>query len=258
MKKIFALLACVMLAASLCACTITKITSGDNGAAPASGQQGASNEEDTGEPEYEPKPGAIKSYAHTWVYTETAGGGRVFRLVLGEDGSAQLIVQDGVGNLVGLSSGTWTLTGVMRLRLALTAEKSDGRELGADEKFSIGGEYMAVLGDEADLIMDRTKGASALAPAMEEDAVIFYKEQFMPEDVSRACRAVLGYYAFVNGEPYPGRAEAEEYGSDGVVIRLRRDAGGSEADGVYTVDPVSLTGKDEATGAEIDFSYYSD
>lgn len=207
----------------------------------------------------EPSPEKRAPYSRTWIHTEYfADKEWVYRIILDRDGSAQLVVQDGVGNLIDLSGGSWSLQDDGRLTLDLVSTRINGEELAEGKTIPLGGAYSAVLkNDGSSLTLGVTENASELAPAQKDGPVVFYDERYTPEKLEMLCRAVLNYYTGQNGEPYPGRAMVHEIGPDGVLIHLGEDMGDHIATaGWYLINPDTLQGSDEILGGAIDFSSY--
>ena len=207
---------------------------------------------------YEYSPEEYEDYARTWLYTEKLPDGeRVYRLILGDEEMAQLVVQTGIGDLLFLSAGRWYPSAENELTLELTADMRDGADLGEEEREVFGGVYRAVRDDYHKLFLGCEDGATAILPDMEKGEALFYDERYRPEVLDEIVRAADAYYRAVNGEDYPGDTLIEEVGPEGVLVHLVEDMGDHTATaGWYLVDPFSLTGSDEITGETIEFASY--
>ena len=157
-------------------------------------------------PAYQPTPEELKCYALTWEYTYYGEQETVYRLILGEDRTAQMVVQDPVGQLLDLYGGTWKLSGKEELALDLTQTMEDGEQLDEKDQRNLSGTYGAFLGDDASLTLSCENGAPQLVPGQEFEPTTFYDERFDPETLNLLCRAVTNYYRAKNGEDYPGVA----------------------------------------------------
>ena len=214
----------------------------------------------TDEPElYVPSEQVIEQYCQTWVYPMVdpeTDSELMVRLILSEDGTAQMPVQDGIGQLLNLYYGQWTLYGDELLHLEMTPDDmSEGAE-------PILGDYMAVFGDFNSLTLSVMEDASPLVIGHQTEPATFFEEtSFLdPSGEIReqlVCEVALNYVEAISGEPYPGVAAVDSWEEGMILVHLYEDAGDHIATlAWYLIDPVSLIGYDQISGEQIDFAPY--
>lgn len=183
----------------------------------------------------------------------TDGDERLYRLVLREDGGAQLIELSSGDFVAGVSEGRWHSDAAERITISLKRISGTGKK-------SFGGEYGAYMGDFSTLTLDKSGSADPLIPVQRYEAVTFYRADgeaasSSEDDYKELLSAVRAYYEEESGTVYPGDVEVESVSDEGVYVRLSEDMKTHRAtSAIYCVDPETFKGTDEIMGTEIDFS----
>ena len=203
-----------------------------------------------------------ESLAKAWLLGDRGRGLNLY-FTLFEDGTAQLVVQTDIGDLLELSFGHWSQPGEGRLRLEMTDDPT-GSE---DGRGSWGGEYL-VTTDGIRLTLEGTGGADELSREREgENRTTFFLGDRIPEGRpildplhdSRITGAALCCYMERNGGCEPGNIVAESFGPEGVSVHLYDVVDDHTATCAwYLIDPDTLLGSDGITGEEIDFLPYAE
>lgn len=223
-------------------------------------QEPAEKAETLQKPEaYNPAPEEITACADTWEHVDCLPKEEhVYRLILSEDGVAQFVIQNGVGELLGLSGGTWSVDGEI-LSLTLSQDPAYDTEFPSDWE-TVGGNYRYELREDGHLALTDLDNPHPLLPNMPGETVLFESssaafEREMLE--SAVCNAVRAWYEAETGKAYPGYVTVEGRDETGLTVHLYEDMGDHTATaGWYTVDPGTMRGTDDVLGAEIDFSPY--
>ena len=202
------------------------------------------------EPEvYVPSDEVRQHYINTWIdpeYDEQSDIEILIRLILGEDGGAQMPVQNGIGEMLGLYAGTWSLIGDQVMHLELIPQGMEDAE--------------GITGDFTVSFMDQN--TFTLTCAEQDLEFIFFEESSFLDPSGEyseqlVIQTVRNYIEETTGEAYPGVVEVDSWENGMIVVHVYEDMEDHTATyGWYSVDPVSLIGNDEVTGEQIDFSGY--
>ena len=217
---------------------------------------------------YLPPEEDLAMLEHTWICLDETPRGQIsYRLTISHDGDqglAEMPIQDETLQLLGLYHGSWIMTepGVLYLELV-----GDGMadSIIPEDRRHLRGEYLVGWAGES-LALTPVDGADPLLPGG-NDLYVFDLDQGFGEgcavpEVSEQlqddlCRGALEYYAEQTGTAYPGVAAVDEIGPDGVVIHLYEDMGDHTATAAwYSIDPNSFMGYDIIMGVDIDFAPY--
>ena len=222
-----------------------------------------SSEEETDEkPEtdvYVPSAEELEQVQNTWDSIVKEGDKEtVYRLILGEENTAQLVVQNGIGELLSLSFGTFALEGENCLYLDFEKDMENGKTLEGSERTHIRGNYEMKMENSYCMNLTGEQDADPLVPDSENKTLVFYDTRYTPDKLEEMSNAVLHYYEAQTGSPYPGKALIDEISEEGVLIHLCEDMGDHIAtSGWYLIDPFTFEGTDEIMGTEINFAPYS-
>lgn len=209
---------------------------------------------------FEPSAEELGRICQTWdCVMEEGGKETVYRLILGDENMAQLVVQNGIGELQALSFGTFALTDENHLLMDFEKDMENGKVLEGSERTHFGGTYRIEMENSYCLNMTGEKGAASLAPGSEKnETLVFYDTRYTPDKLQEVSDAVLHYYEAQTGHEYTGKALIDEISEEGILIHLCEDMGDHIAtSGWYLIDPFTFQGTDEIMGTEIDFAPYS-
>ena len=196
----------------------------------------------------------------TWSRSDDAESEEVVtRLILSEDGTAQLPIQNGIGELLGLCFGSWYVENGI-LTLTLTPDSAMGTFFNPEWK-TIGGDYSYSVDENGILYLTDLDNPCPIVPYMsgmmlpfESDEAAYEREKQETEILDTVTR----YYNAQNESDYSGYAEISGRNEDGtLLIHLYEDMGDHIATAAwYTIDPVTYQGYDDVEGGSIDFSPY--
>lgn len=193
----------------------------------------------------------------TWTYRN---GDQSWGLTILEDGQAQFFVQNGIGELLGLSGGPWSYKDdILHLELTIDPNFYEGfpplwEDLGGDYRCEFkhqGGQLILTdLGNKHSILPEQAGDTAAF----ESSAAMFQRE----EEEFVVTSAVRAYYEAKTGQPYPGFVEVAGRSENGLVsVQVYEDMDGHTATAAwYTVNMETLLGTDDMTGEEIDFSQW--
>ena len=180
-----------------------------------------------------------------------------YSLTFYENGTVQYVVQDGIGNVLGLYRGRWmaAMGAVVQMQLIPdgATDLRDGRTIGCTYRIQAEREGLYLMETEqtGDLLIPHLTGRvlrfDAQTRVLEREA--------LENDV---WNAIYYYYDAVNGEPYPGNIIIEQWlDQETVQVHLYEELEDHTATLTwYTVNVYTLVGTDEMTGETIDFSPY--
>lgn len=201
------------------------------------------------------------SWVNTWIMTREIENGeeRIYRLILSEDGTAQLPIQDGIGILKDLGYGTWEAEkDILTLNMELD---SAYRGYYPKNWKSVGGRYRCKIDNTDFLVLTELDNPYPIVPEETGKTLTFESDshRFQREEMEfYICNAVRQYYEAVSGETYPGYVDVYSRNTDGTLtIQVYEDMGDHTATVAwYTVNPNTYQGTDDIFGTEIDFTPY--
>lgn len=204
---------------------------------------------------YQPSEEELTLFQQTWDCIVRDGEKEtVYRLILGDENMAQYVVQNGIGELLGLYFGSWDIVGENQIFLDFQSEDSAAENL----ETCLKGIYEAEFEETYCMKLVGREQADALIPDGGGKTLTFYDTRYTPEKMQEITDAVLNYYEEQTGEEYPGKALINDITDEGVLVQLCEDMGDYTAtDGWYLIDPFTFAGTDEILGGEIDFAPYS-
>lgn len=188
---------------------------------------------------------------------DTPEGQRRCLLSFFETGEAEFVIQNGIGELLGLFHGPWMALMGDTLQMQLvpdgTAAWTEGRALACDYQVTLAGEYLYLTenGQIGDLLIPALTGRALRF----ETTVRRDEKEALQADV---LNAMAHYYEAIDAAPYPGHMEIMGWlNPETVQVHLFED------DSLlphlwYSVNVYTLHGTNEETGEIIDFGPYYD
>ena len=210
--------------------------------------------------EYIPKEEEIKHLTKRWVWVEQTAEGKIYyNLDLLEDGLAEMVIQDDIGQLLNLYGGNWKIIDENIIRLDLQSDSSN-ETIGENNQNALAGDYKINFEKNYGLNVIRLNDASPLVKEHAFQPIIFREEKMYKNAMGFAYNdlgeAAINYYSEIYGELGDYEIDYEE-NENGVLLHIYEDLEDHVATiAWYLIDDETGLGFDEITGEEIDLTPY--